>query len=154
AAEDAAAQAADVVAFETRLAGKSKSRVELARDAELFYNPVSLADADALTPNFPWTAFFESQDVAAPEMFSLAMPDFHAEVDAMLAEVPVDTWKAYLRFHRVDDASPYLSSDFVQANYDFYDRILRGQQEMEPEWKRALGTINRQVGETLGQMYV
>ena len=154
AAEDAAARAADVVAFETRLADKSKSRVEMARDAELFYNPVGLAEADALTPNFTWTAFFESQDVAAPEMFSLAMPDFHAEVDAMLADVPVDTWKAYLRFHRVDDASPYLSSDFVQANYDFYDRILRGQQEMEPEWKRALGTINRQVGETLGQMYV
>ena len=153
-AEDAAAQAAEVVAFETRLADKSKSRVEMARDAELFYNPVGLAEADALTPNFTWTAFFESQDVAAPEMFSLAMPDFHAEVDAMLADVPVDTWKAYLRFHRVDDASPYLSSDFVQANYDFYDRILRGQQEMEPEWKRALGTINRQVGETLGQMYV
>ena len=153
-AEDAAAKAEDVVAFETRLADKSKSRVEMARDAELFYNPVSMADADALTPNFPWTEFFQSQDVATPEMFSLAMPDFHAEVDAMLADVPVDTWKAYLRFHRVDDASPYLSSDFVQANYDFYDRVLRGQQEMEPEWKRALGTINRQVGETLGQMYV
>ncbi|MGO1540777.1 MAG: M13 family metallopeptidase [Luteimonas sp.] len=153
-AEDAAAKAEDVVAFETRLADKSKSRVEMARDAELFYNPVSMADADALTPNFPWTEFFQSQDVATPEMFSLAMPDFHAEVDAMLADVPVDTWKAYLRFHRVDDASPYLSSDFVQANYDFYDKILRGQQEMEPEWKRALGTINRQVGETLGQMYV
>ena len=153
-AEDAAAQAKDVVAFETRLADRSKSRVELARDAELFYNPVSLADADALTPGFPWSAFFQSQGVAAPEMFSLAMPDFHREVDAMLAEVPVDTWKAYLRFHRVDAASPYLSSDFVQANYDFYSRTLRGQQEMEPEWKRALGTINRQVGETLGQMYV
>ena len=153
-AGEAAARAADVVAFETRLADKSKSRVELARDAELFYNPVGLAEADALTPNFPWTAFFESQGVAAPEMFSLAMPEFHAEVDAMLADVPVETWKAYLRFHGVDAASPYLSSEFVQANYDFYGRILRGQQEIEPEWKRALGTINRQVGEALGQIYV
>jgi len=87
-------------------------------------------------------------------MFSLAMPEFHGEVDAMLTDVPVETWKAYLRFHSVDDASPYLSSEFVQASYDFYDRTLRGQQEMEPEWKRVLGTINRQVGEALGQMYV
>src|SRR5690606_1945173 len=87
-AAEAAARAADVVAFETRLADKSRSRVELARDAELFYNPVSLEEADALTPNFPWTAFFDSQDVPAPEMFSLAMPEFHAEVDAMLADVP------------------------------------------------------------------
>ena len=153
-AAEAAARAADVVAFETRLADKSRSRVELARDAELFYNPVSLEEADALTPNFPWTAFFESQGVAAPDMFSLAMPEFHAEVDAMLADVPVETWKAYLRFHSVDDASPYLSSDFVQANYEFYGRTLRGQQELEEEWKRVLGTINSQVGEALGQLYV
>ncbi|NLG59116.1 MAG: peptidase [Gammaproteobacteria bacterium] len=153
-AAQAASLAADVVAFETRLADKSRSRVELARDAELFYNPVSMKEADALTPNFPWTAFFESQGVDTPEMFSLAMPEFHGEVDAMLTDVPVETWKAYLRFHSVDDASPYLSSEFVQASYDFYDRTLRGQQEMEPEWKRVLGTINRQVGEALGQMYV
>ena len=153
-AAQAASLAADVVAFETRLADKSRSRVELARDAELFYNPVSLEEADALTPNFPWTAFFESQGVDTPEMFSLAMPEFHGEVDAMLTDVPVETWKAYLRFHSVDDASPYLSSEFVQASYDFYDRTLRGQQEMEPEWKRVLGTINSQVGEALGQIYV
>ncbi|AOH36539.1 M13 family metallopeptidase [Luteimonas sp. JM171] len=153
-AAQAASLAADVVAFETRLADKSRSRVEMARDAELFYNPVSMEEADALTPNFPWTAFFESQGVDTPEMFSLAMPEFHGEVDAMLTDVPVETWKAYLRFHSVDDASPYLSSEFVQASYDFYDRTLRGQQEMEPEWKRVLGTINRQVGEALGQMYV
>ena len=153
-AAEAAARAAEVVAFETRLAGKSKSRVEMARDASLFYNPVSLAEADALSPNFPWTALFEATGVQAPQMFSLAMPDFHREVDAMLADVPLDTWKAYLRFHTVDSAAPYLSSDFVEANYDFYGRTLRGQQEIEPAWKRTLGTINGQVGEALGQIYV
>ena len=85
-------------------------------------------------------------------MFSLAMPDFHREVDAMLADVPLDTWKAYLRFHTVDSAAPYLSSDFVEANYDFYGRHPARQQEIEPAWKRTLGTINGQVGEALGQI--
>ncbi|WP_149193905.1 M13 family metallopeptidase [Luteimonas suaedae] len=154
AADGAAAQAEAIVAFETRLADKSRARVELARDAELRYNPVTPAEADALTPNFPWTRFFESQGIDTPEMFSLAIPEFHREVDAMLVDVPVDTWKAYLRFRTVDRASPFLSDDFVQANYDFYGKTLRGQQEIEPEWKRTLGTINSQVGETLGQLYV
>lgn len=153
-ADAAATQAEAVVAFETRLAGKSRSREELSRDASLMYNPVSLADADALTPNFPWTRFFESQGVEAPETFSLAIPAFHQEVNAMLAEVPADDWKAYLRFHTVDGASPYLSDAFVQANYEFYGKTLRGQQEIEPRWKRALGTLNQSVGETLGQLYV
>jgi putative endopeptidase len=153
-AADAAQQAKDVVAFETRLAGVSKSREDLSRDVSLYYNPVSPADADALAPNFPWTRFFESQGVETPEMFSLAMPDFHKEVSTMIAEVPVEQWQSYLRFHAVDKASPYLSDAFVQQNYQFYGRTLRGQKEIQPRWKRVLGTIERQAGEALGQMYV
>jgi len=86
-AADAAAQARQVMAFETRLAEVSKSREELSRDVSLYYNPVSPADADKLAPNFPWTKFFESQGVAAPKMFSLAMPEFHAEVSEMLGQI-------------------------------------------------------------------
>jgi putative endopeptidase len=153
-AADAAAQARHVVAFEKRLAGVSKSREDLSRDVSLYYNPVSPADADALAPNFPWTRFFESQGVAAPRMFSLAMPDFHKEVSTMIAEVPAEQWRAYLRFHAVDKASPYLSDAFVQQNYGFYGRTLRGQKEIQPRWKRVLGTIEGQAGEALGQMYV
>jgi putative endopeptidase len=154
AAADAAKQAKDVVAFETRLAKVSKSSEELSRDVSLYYNPVTLADADKLAPNFPWTTFFESQGVAAPETFSLAMPAFHEEVSAMLTDVPVAQWKSYLRFHTVDGASPYLSDAFAQENYNFYGKALRGQKEMKPRWKRVLDTIEGQAGEALGQMYV
>lgn len=154
AAADAAKQAKDVVAFETRLAKVSKSSEELSRDAGLSYNPVSLAEADKLAPNFPWTKFFESQGVEAPKMFSLAIPAFHAEVSKMLADTPAPVWKSYLRFHTVDGASPFLSKAFVQENFNFYNQTLRGQKEMRPRAKRVLGTIEGQAGEALGQMYV
>ncbi|MCL1633106.1 peptidase [Luteimonas sp. SX5] len=153
-AADAAKQAQDVMAFETRLAKVSKSNKELSRDAKLFYNPISPAEADKLSPNFPWTKFIESQGVAVPKMFSFAMPEFHQEVSKMLVDVPADQWKSYLRFHTVDGASPYLSDAFVQENFNFYSKALRGQKEMKPRWKRVLAAINGQVGETLGQMYV
>jgi len=153
-AADAAKQAKDVVAFESRLAKHSKSRVDLQRDVSLYYNPVSIADADKLTPNFSWTEFFKAQGVETPKMFSLAMPAFHQEVDKMLADVPVDQWKSYLRFHTVDSASPYLSEAFVQENYNFYNKTMRGQKEMKERWKRVLDTIEGQSGEALGQMYV
>src|SRR3546814_6321688 len=76
---------------------------DLSRDMSLYYHPVSIADADQLTPNFPWTAFFQSQGLAAPAMFSLAMPAFHAEVSKMLADVPAAQWQSYLRYHLVED---------------------------------------------------
>ncbi|WP_343237116.1 M13-type metalloendopeptidase [Xanthomonas sp. XNM01] len=153
-AADAAKQAADVVAFETRLAKASKSSVELSRDVSLYYNPVSLADADALTPNFSWTEFFKAQGVAVPQTFSLAMPSFHEEVSKALADTDPAIWRAYLRFHTVDGASPYLSDAFVQENYAFYGKTLNGQAEIKPRWKRVLGTIEEDAGEAFGQLYV
>ena len=153
-AADAAKQAEAVIAFETRLAKVSKSSEEMSRDVSLFYNPVTPADADKLTPNFPWTKFFESQGVATPEKFSLAMPAFHEEVSKAIADTVPATWQAYLRFHTIDGASPYLSQAFVDENYNFYGKALRGQKEIKPRWKRVLSTIEDDAGEAFGQMYV
>jgi putative endopeptidase len=154
AADAAAAQAREVIAFETRLAKVSKTSTELSRHVELSYNPVTLEQADKLTPNWSWTEFFKSQDVAAPQMFSLAIPAFHQEVSKMLADTAPAAWQAYLRFHAIDSASPFLSKPFVDENFAFWNQTLRGQKEIRPRWKRVLATVNRQAGETLGQLYV
>ena len=154
AAADAATQAADVVKFETRLAKASKSSVELSRDVSLYYHPVTLAEADALTPNFSWSEFFKSQDVAAPEKFSLAIPSFHQEVSKALADTDPSVWRAYLRFHTVDGASPYLSDAFANENFAFYGQALNGQKEQKARWKRVLGSIENGAGEAFGQLYV
>ncbi|HLU13324.1 MAG TPA: M13-type metalloendopeptidase [Arenimonas sp.] len=154
--EDAQARemAQAVMDFETRLAKVSLSSEELSRDISKYYNPVTVDQANEVTPNFSWTAFFEAQGIEAPEMFSLAMPDFHAELSRMIADVPVATWQAYLRYQTVDGAAPYLSDEFAQENFNFYGKTLRGQEEMQPRWKRVLNTINAQMGEALGQEYV
>ena len=154
AAADAQKQASDIMAFETRLAKVSKSNEEMSRDVSLYYNPVTLADADKLTPNFSWTKFFDSQGVAPQEKFSLAVPAFHQEVSKMLGDTDAAAWRAYLRFHTIDGASPYLSDAFANENFNFYAKTLRGQKEIEPRWKRVLSTIEGQSGEALGQMYV
>ncbi|KAA8996270.1 M13 family metallopeptidase [Stenotrophomonas cyclobalanopsidis] len=152
-AAQAGEQAKAVMAFETRLAKASMSRIEM-RDPAKRYNPLSAADADKLTPNFSWTALFDTLKVPAAQKFSLAQPGFFSEMDKMLADVPASTWQAYLRFHTVDDASPYLSSQFEKANFDFYGTTLRGQKEMQPRWKRVLESVNGGMGEALGQLYV
>jgi putative endopeptidase len=151
---DAAKQATQVMAFETRLAKVSKSREELARDLSLYYNPVSLPEADKLTPHFSWTEFFASQKLAAPAKFSLAVPAFHQEVDRMLTAVPVDQWQNYLRFRLVDDAAPYLGDAFATETFDFYSKTLGGQEEMKALWKRVMAQVDTSVGEAMGQLYV
>jgi putative endopeptidase len=151
--ETAKAQARQVLEFETRLAQASLGRLEL-RDPAVRYNPVSLEAADASTPNFSWTAFFDAIGVDAPETFSLAMPGFFEELNEMLADVPLEQWQTWLQFRTIDRASPFLSSAFEQANFDFYRKTLAGQEEMQPRWKRVLGALNGGMGEGFGQLYV
>ncbi|MBX3692452.1 M13-type metalloendopeptidase [Dokdonella sp.] len=153
---DAAAakqQAADVLAFETRLAKVSFAPAEL-NDPANQYNFVSLDEAKKAMPHFDWPAFFAAQGANVEKGFSLSQPKFFAEVDRMIAETPIAQWQAYLRFHAVDAAAPYLSSPFQDASFAFHKQTLNGQKEQEPRWKRALASVNDNIGMALGQLYV
>ncbi|TBR40043.1 MULTISPECIES: M13 family metallopeptidase [Dyella] len=152
-AADAQAQAKSVMDFETRLAAASMIPTEL-RLPENRYRPVTVADANKSTPHFDWSAFFKAQNADVKGIFSMSQPKFFAEVDKMLAETPVTDWQAYLRFHTIDGAAPYLSKAFVQEDFEFNAKTLNGQKEMQPLWKRTLGTVNGSMGMALGELYV
>jgi putative endopeptidase len=150
---DAKKQADQVLAFETELAKASLTPVEL-RDPANEYHFVSLQEANKITPHFSWDDFFKAQGVTVDKGFSLSQPKFMAEFDKLLASAPIDQWQAYLRFHTIDDSSPYLSKAFQDNKFDFYGKTLAGQPEQKPRWKRVLGGVNESMGEALGQLYV
>jgi putative endopeptidase len=152
-ADEAGRQADTVMKFETRLAAASLSRVEL-RDPQNQYHFVSVAEADQATPHFAWAPFLAAQGAHVDKGFSLSQPKFFAEFDRMLADMPVADWQAYLRFHRIDDASPYLSKAFEDENFAFYGQTLNGQKEQRPRWKRVLEAIDGGMGMAMGGLYV
>ncbi|PPV07238.1 M13 family metallopeptidase [Xanthomonas bromi] len=152
-AEAARAQASEVLALETRLAAASLTRVE-SRDPKNQYHFVSTAEADKLTPHFSWSSFFAAQGIQSGVGFSLSQPRFFSEFDRQLANAPIAQWQAYLRFHTIDGASKQLSKAFVDNNFAFYGKILSGQPEQQPRWKRVLRAVNGAMGEGLGQLYV
>ena len=153
-AEAEAKQKADaVLAFETRLAKASLSRVEL-RNPKNRYHFVSVAEANKVTPHLDWGVFFKAVGVPVGNGFSLSQPKFFAEFDAMLADVPAAQWRDYLAFHAIDDASNALSKPFQDENFAFYGQTLNGQPEQRARWKRVLEAVNGGMGEALGQLYV
>ncbi|GAA3929132.1 M13 family metallopeptidase [Luteimonas lutimaris] len=152
-AADAKAKADGILAFETRLAKASLSRVEL-RDPANQYHFMTIEEANRITPHFDWAAFFKALDVPAGDGFSLSQPEFFRQFDAMLADVPAAQWRDYLAFHTIDDASEYLSTPFQDENFAFYGHTLNGQPEQRARWKRVLEAVNGGMGEALGQLYV
>jgi len=150
---DTAKQAKQVMELETKLAEASLPIVEL-RDPNNQYHFVSFADAEKTTPHFSWQKFFAAQNVSGEKGFSLSQPKFFAAMDKLLAEVPAEQWRAYFRFHLVNAVEPLLSKAFVDENFNFYSKTLRGQAEQKPRWKRVLENTDRQLGMAMGQLYV
>ena len=152
-ATEAGKKADSILAFETRLAKASLSRVEL-RNPENQYHFMTFEQAAKVTPHIDWKAFFTALSIPEGGGFSLSQPEFFSEFDAMLADVPVAQWRDYLAFHTIDDASNLLSQPFQDANFAFYGQTLNGQPEQRVRWKRVLDAVNGGMGEGLGQLYV
>ncbi len=150
--KDADAAAAAIMALETRFAEASLTNVEL-RDPSNYYNIVTVEAADELTPEFSWSDYLDHLGVDV-ETFSYAHPKFFAEMNKAFEDVPLATWKNYLRWNVVNAAADYLPERFVQQNFDFYGRTLSGSEEMRPRWKRAVDQTSGSLGEALGQVYV
>ena len=147
------ADAGHVLALETELAKASLARVAM-RDPSATDHPMSFAQFRTLTPDIDWPAYFHAVGLSTPlKKVNVAEPEFFKRLDALLRDTPLDEWRAYLRYHAIDAASPWLSTPFVKENFAFSSRFS-GAKAMLPRWKRCLGAADRMIGEALGQAYV
>jgi putative endopeptidase len=91
--------------------------------------------------------------VKAQDSILVGTPDFFVALADMINKVSIDDWKSYLKWHLISNASPYLSNAFDQEHFNFYGKVMRGQQEQKPRWKRVLQVVDGAVGDQLGKMY-
>jgi len=149
----ASANAKIVMDLETRLANASMTRVDM-RDPEKIYHKMSINDLAKLTQAFSWEKYFNDIGVKDPGKINVGQPDFMKEVSAMISDVPLPNWKTYLRWHLIGEYGNYLSSGFINEDFNFFGKTLTGQKELRPRWKRILVTVDGNIGEALGQLYV
>jgi putative endopeptidase len=154
-ADTARQDAEAVMNLETEMAKASKTRVEL-RDPETNYHKISLSELEKLAPQFDWETYFHTLGLATGQLsaFDCKQPEFISAVSKLTQDVPLDTWKTYLRWHLIHAASPHLSQPFVEENFRFYRQVLTGAKENRPRWKRVLDEVDANLGEALGQLYV
>jgi putative endopeptidase len=149
----ALANAVTVMSLETAMAQAQMSRVEM-RDPTKLYNKFSVEGLTAKTPNLNWASILpELGYKTKQDSVIVSNPKFMVFIDSLLNKVPLDDWKVYLKWGVLKGAAPYLSSEFVDANFA-YNQSLSGQKEQTPRWQRMSGLIDNQLGDLLGQLYV
>lgn len=142
-----------VMNIETRLAKSSRTRVER-RDPDKNYNKMSLIKLEEMTPGFNWNNYFSLVGMSDPGDINVGQPDFFKEVAVMMNDIPVADWKTYLSWKVVDNAASYLSSEFENEDFEFNGKFLSGSKTLPERWKRVMRTVNGNMGEALGQIYV
>jgi putative endopeptidase len=153
AAEKANAEAKAVMDLETALAKASMSRVQM-RDPHAVWHKMTLPQLKEVAPGWAWEAYFRQRN--APEFASInvSQPDFFKETNRLLTATPLKDWQTYLRWHVLHASATQLSEPFVQENFNFYGTKLSGTKQLQPRWKRCSQSVNRNLGEALGQVYV
>ena len=149
----AAAVAQRVYELEHALATAAMPRVEQ-RDPYKVNNPTTRAKLDELAPGFDWSDYLA--EIGAPDAknFNVRQPNYLGTLAQLVRERSIDDWRVYLRARVIDAFARYLPKRFEDEGFDFYGRTLVGQATQKTRWKRVLETVDNELGEPLGQLYV
>ena len=148
---DAAVDA--VMKIEKAIAEISYGREDL-RDSQKNYNKLAYEYFKQIESPLDWDVYFESMGLAGLKELDAKQINFYKDMNKALQNTTVDEQKYYLAFNLLSAAAPYLSDDFVDADFEFYGKVMSGKQEQQPRWKRSLNTVNGALGEAVGEMYV
>lgn len=152
-AEKAAVAEKNVMNIETALAKVAFSREET-RNPLKNYNKMPMTDFLKQMNGFDWKSYFSALGLDSLNEINPNQLPFIKGMDALVGGLTSEEIRDYLIFKQINTASSYLSDDFVQARFDFYGKVLSGQQELKPRWKRSLSVTDGALGEALGEMYV
>ena len=150
--ENAAVDATRILNLETALAKAFLPRVAL-RDPKATYHPMTIAEANAITPGLDWAAFMKEAGAPRVDTVNVGMPDFFKALSIELAQRPLEDWKAYLRWQVIDGSSSLLGSAFSNEAFRF-SSVLSGTTEQLPRWRRCLSYADRSLSDALGKEYV
>jgi putative endopeptidase len=148
----AKSDADSILALETRLAKITIPQADL-RDPTATYHKMTLAEFGAMTPHIDWNRYLQQQGAKATSDVNVRTPTFFAALDSLIPAVPVDTWKAYLRWHATSGAMSSLAAPFRKEAFR-WQQVTSGVQQPEARLKQCASATNAALGEAVGEDWV
>ncbi|MFF2552714.1 M13 family metallopeptidase [Nocardia sp. NPDC058058] len=153
---DPVALAGRVVDLEARIAAAQWTNVQL-RDTDAGYNPRSWAELITLAPGFDWDPWLAGNTDRPKNLFdkvNVGQPSFMTAAGDLWQQVDIAQWRDYLKLALVRGFAPYLPKAINDANFDFNFTVMAGVKQRPERWKSAVATINSNLGDALGKLYV
>lgn len=142
-----------VMRVETALAGAHFDNLTL-RDPYRNYHKMPYREFVSRFPGMDWDSFMSVLGAGSVDTLNVSQLEPLAKAVELITEGNIDDQKNYLKWKVIDASAPYLSDAFVAENFEFYGKVISGQKEIKPRWKRAVATVDGVLGEEVGRMYV
>ncbi|HBC21977.1 MAG TPA: peptidase M13, partial [Porphyromonadaceae bacterium] len=142
-----------LITIETEFAKNKMSR-EQRRNPQLRYNIRTMDELRAAYPNIDWDTYFAALGITSLDKVNVASVQFIDFINNYVTTLTPQQLRDYMTWEFISESSNLLSDDFVNANFEMFDRVMSGKTEMEPRWKRAMSLPNSMLGEALGELYV
>ena len=126
------------------------------REMDLTYHKMTRKQINTLLSNFDWDVWLAAGNVPASalEHVVVRQPEFNEGLNALLTEEKISVWKEWILWHTLSGMAAHLSSEIVNANFDFYGTTLNGTPQLRDRWKRGVSLIEGVLGEAAGKLYV
>lgn len=142
-----------VLAMESMMANYFMDKITM-RDPYKTINKCTPADFQKMIPAIDFNAYTKALGLGNLNIINVGQPEYFKGLNNILMTTDMEVIRAYLAWNIINSAASYLSDEFVNADFNFYGKVLSGRQENRPRWKRVIGTVDGCLGEALGQMYV
>ncbi len=142
-----------ILELETAIAKAHRTRVEN-RDSEKRYNKYLVSDLPKLTDKINWSHLLKAIKFSDQTELIINQPDFVQAFGELIESASLDDWKIYMTWQILNGSANFLTAALDEADFNFYGTVLNGQEEQLPRWKRGVNTVNRNLGEIIGKVYV
>ena len=150
---DSKRAALNVMKIETELAQAHVTR-EMRRMPELNYHMMLVSELNKKVTPFEWNAYFEALGASNLDSINVMQIEPIKAAVSIINKEPVEVIQDYLSWKIINSAANYLSDDFVNANFNFYGKMLSGSEELLPRWRRTIDVVSGSIGEAVGELYV
>jgi len=151
--DDAEKMANTVLDIEMTLA-KSHWTKEENRNREEIYHKYPTDSLKTLMPGFNWENLLSASGIKDLEYMIVTQDSYFQDLDEIIKNIELDDWKTYLKWCVIDASASKLNEALDNQNFEFYSKTLRGAQEQLPLWRRAVTSVNGNLGEVVGKVYV
>jgi len=149
---DTEARAARIVELEHSIAEKHLSLAEN-DDIHKANNQWKQKEFATKAPGLDWAEYFRGAGLEKQAEFIVWQPTAFAGESALVASVPLETWKDWMAYHLIEDYATYLPKSLADERFNFFGKQLFGTPQQRPRWQRGVGLVDGILGDSVGKIY-